>query len=119
MTLAKRQDDPVVRGCGLKFEIKGHAEPFSERQSPGPVDAGTQRGMQNQLHPPGLVEEALGYNEFAGRHGTEDGLCLANVRDHLFCCGFGDAGLTDQPADSSGNIIDTFCEMSPYVGDRI
>ncbi len=60
MLLGERNDDAVVGGRGLQFEIEGAAEALAQRQSPGAVDAGAEGGVENELHAAGLVEESLG-----------------------------------------------------------
>ena len=60
MLLAQRDDDAVVGGGGLQFEIERAAEALAQRQSPGAIDARSERRMDDELHAAGFVEEALG-----------------------------------------------------------
>ena len=66
MLLRKRDIDAVVRGSGLQFEIEGTAESFAQRQSPSPVNARSERGMNHQLHSARFIEESLGHDGLLG-----------------------------------------------------
>src|SRR6185369_1061335 len=52
---AEREDDGVVGGGGLQFEVEGAAKSFAQRQAPGAVEPGPERGMDDQLHAARLV----------------------------------------------------------------
>ena len=56
---SERQQQPVFGGRRLQLEVELAAEALAQRQSPRLVDAAAERRVQHQLHPAGLVEEAL------------------------------------------------------------
>ncbi len=60
--LAQRDDDAVIGGGGLQFEIERAAEALAQRQSPGAVDARAERRVDHELHAAAFVEEALGHH---------------------------------------------------------
>ena len=57
MLFAQGQHKPVIRCRRLQFEVERAAKTFAQRESPGARDAGTERGVQNELHPAGFIEK--------------------------------------------------------------
>ncbi len=45
----QRQHDGIFTGCRLQLDIEGTAEPLAQGQTPGAVDAATERRMNDQL----------------------------------------------------------------------
>jgi hypothetical protein len=67
--LAQRQEDAVIRRGGLQLEVERSAEALAQRETPGPIDAAAEWRVEDELHPPGLIEEALGDDRpGAGEH---------------------------------------------------
>ena len=56
---SQRKHNGVVGRGRLQFEIKGAAESFAQRQTPGSVYPNAERRMQHELHAPGFIEKAL------------------------------------------------------------
>ncbi len=68
----ERQQYGVVGGRRLELEIERHAELLSQPQSERPVDPGPERRVDDELHPPGLVEEPLEHDVVVGgQHAAE------------------------------------------------
>ena len=59
MGLAQRQDDRVLGGCRLQFEIEGAAEFLAQREAKRAIDTRAERRMDDELHAAGFVEETL------------------------------------------------------------
>src|SRR5580704_1138902 len=57
--LGKRDVDAVIRRRGLQLEIERTAEALAQRESPGPVDARTERSVDDELHSASFVEKPL------------------------------------------------------------
>src|SRR5205814_5921998 len=57
--LGQRYVDAVIGRGRLQFEIEAAAEALAQRQPPPLVDAPTERGMQDQLHPTAFIEESF------------------------------------------------------------
>ncbi len=70
---AEREEHAVVGGGGLQLEVEAAAEALAQGEAEGPVLAGAERGVQDELHPARLVEEPLGDERLLGGHGPEDG----------------------------------------------
>ncbi len=81
--LAQGNDDSVVGRGRLELEVEGAAEPLPEREPPGPVDARAERRVDHELHPAGLVEEALDDDGLERRHSAERALSRLDVFDEL------------------------------------
>ncbi len=60
MLLGQRDIQPVVRSCGLQFEVEANAEALAQSQSPGLVDAAAKWRVNHQLHAAPFIEETLG-----------------------------------------------------------
>ena len=58
--LGERDVDAVVGGGGLQLEIERTAEALAQRETPGPIDARAERGVQDELHAAGFIEESFG-----------------------------------------------------------
>ena len=80
---AERDIDALVGCGGLQFEVESGAEALAEGESPGAVEAASERGVDDQLHAAGLVEEALGDEFLVGGDDAEHALALLDVGDDL------------------------------------
>ena len=80
---AEREDEAVVIGGGLQFEIEGPAEPLSQRQSPGPVDPRAERGVDHHLHSARFVEEPFEEHSLSRGDQADGGLLRCDVIDNL------------------------------------
>jgi hypothetical protein len=72
--LAQRDEDAVVGGGGLQFEIEAAAEALAQREAPGAIDARSERRVDHQLHAAAFVEEAFGHHAGIGGHRAERAL---------------------------------------------
>ena len=95
----ERQDDGVLGGGGLQFDIEVAAEALAQRQPPGAVDAAAERRVQHQLHAAALVEEALHHQGILGRQGAQRGARTGQVVDDLARRGVVQAEVFVQPGD--------------------
>jgi len=59
VSLAQRQDDGVLGGRGLQFEVERAAEFLAQAQAEGAVDARAVGRVDDELHAAGFVEEAF------------------------------------------------------------
>src|SRR6185436_8655010 len=67
----------------LQLEVELTAEAFSQRQSPGLVDAAAERCVQHQLHAARLVEEALEHERLLRWKGAKLRARVGHVSDGL------------------------------------
>lgn len=88
MPVAERDDDAVVGGGGLQFEVEGAAEALAEGEAPGAIDTGSEGSVQDKLHAAGFVEEALGDDGIPRGQGSESGGGRLEVGDGLARAGF-------------------------------
>ena len=70
--------------AACKFEIERAAEAFSQRESPGFVDAAAERSVNHELHAAAFVEEALGDNRLLGWNRSENCAAGNDVFHDLF-----------------------------------
>jgi len=75
--------DAIVGGRGLQFEVEAAAEAFAEGKAPGAVDAGSEGGVDDELHAAAFVEEALGDDGVLRRDGSQDSAAFADVGSEL------------------------------------
>src|SRR5687768_12835359 len=84
MRLAEREDDALLRRRRLQLEVEALAELLAQREAPRPVDAAAERRVQHELHPAGLVEEALERHRVHGGYRAEAALAFGEIgRDLL------------------------------------
>ncbi len=86
--LGERNVDAVVGGGGLQLEIERAAEALAQRQSPGPIDARSERRVDHQLHPAAFIEEALGDHGLLRRQGVERRRARQHISDGLLGAAF-------------------------------
>ena len=84
MLRSKRQEQRVVGRGSLQFEIELAAESLAEREAPGLVDAAPERGVQDELHAAGFVEEPFEHERLLCGDDAERAPSLGEVRDGLF-----------------------------------
>ncbi len=99
MLLAQRDDDAVVGGRGLKFDIEGTAEPLPQRQSPGTVDSRAEGGVEYELHSARFIEEALGNHGALRRKRAESRPAAMDVFDRLLRAPAVERALAEQELD--------------------
>src|SRR5690606_40944446 len=81
--LGEGEQDAVLGRGRLQLEVEGPAEGLAQREPPGPVDAAAERGMDDELHAAGIVEEALGDHALLGR--SEEHTSELQSRENLVC----------------------------------
>ena len=99
----QRQDDRVLGGGGLQFEVEGAAEALAQGQAPGLVDAAAEGRVDDQLGAAGFVEEALHDDALARRQGAERVARAGQVVDRLLRSDRIDADLFYQPTARSSD----------------
>src|SRR5579872_2399628 len=99
MLLSQGDIEAVVGCCGLKLEVEAAAEALAQRQSPGFVDAGAERCMDNKLHPTAFVEEALGDNCALRGNSSKNGSAFKNVLNRLRSAGLIQSTLFVEPCN--------------------
>src|SRR4026208_2631716 len=70
---AERDDQTVVSGRSLEFEIKGDTEALAQGQSPGLVDAPTEGGVNDKLHSTAFIEKPFSYDGGLRGNRSENG----------------------------------------------
>ena len=80
---AEGEENGVVVGRRLEFEVECGTELLAQRQAECLVDAAAEGGMDDHLHPAGLVEEALEDDVVAGGQDTELTQAGGHVVDQL------------------------------------
>src|SRR5438132_8471510 len=86
--LLGERDVQAIVGCGsLQFKIEAAAKALAESQSPGLVDARTERSVDDQLHATSFIKEAFGNDGLLCGNGTEHGASLQYVFDCLLGAG--------------------------------
>ena len=98
---AEREEDGVVVGGGLEFEVEAHAEALAEGEAPGSVDALAKGGVDDQLHAAGVVEEALEDDVVVRGHDAEAVVGGAQVVGDLVGAELRDVAFGLQPVDQS------------------
>ena len=102
---AERQHDRVVGGGRLELEVEGAAEALAQREPERAVQPPAVRRVHNELHAPGLVEEALDHETVERGHGTERGAAHREVVDEHRGRFRRDAGGVDQPRARAVRIV--------------
>src|SRR6266566_7113287 len=73
----------VVGGCSLQLKIEAATEALAQSQSPGLVDARTQRRVDHQLHAAAFIEETLGDDGALGGNIAQHGAAFEDVLNGL------------------------------------
>ncbi len=97
------EDDRLLVGRGLKLEAERTAEPLAQGEAPRPVDPPPERGVQHELHPTALVEEALEHDALLRRYAAEDAGAGHGVLDELTGGGLAEA-LVDQGVGGAADV---------------
>src|SRR5438874_2209434 len=74
----------VVGGRRLQLEVERTAEALAQSQTPGAIDARTERRMEHQLHAAALIEEALSDDGRVSGHGAQQRTADGDVLVRLF-----------------------------------
>ena len=101
MLRTERQQQGVLGGRGLQLEVELAAEAFAQRQRPRAGDSAAEGRVQHQLHPAGLVEEALEHQRLLRRNDAKRALAFREVGNHLFGGARRQPGFSGQPRDGS------------------
>src|SRR5262245_3171574 len=95
---SQRQNDVVLSGCRLKFEVELAAEALAQRQAPGPIDTAAIRRMDHELHSAGLIEEALEDEGVLLRQAAESAMRGPQILDQLLGSRAGKSKILHQPS---------------------
>ncbi len=106
--LGQRDDDAIVGGGRLELEVEGPAEALAQGQAPGTVDPRAKRGVEHELHAPGLVEEAFRDDGGHGGDGAESRRAGAHVSGGLLGAG------AVQPALAGEEVEGDFGALRPH-----
>ena len=93
MLRTEREEQGVLGGRRLQFEVELAAEALAKRQTPRLVDAAPERGVQHQLHAARFVEESLEDEDLLCRQHAERAPRVRKVGDGLFRGDTVEAGL--------------------------
>src|SRR5438309_11865447 len=92
--LLGERDVQAIVGCGsLQLKIEAAAKALAESQSPGLVDARTERSVDDQLHATSFIKEAVGNDGLLGGNGSEQGAFLQYIFGCLLGPGVGPPAL--------------------------
>ena len=80
---AEREHDRVLGRRRLELEVELPAEALAQRQTPGPVEAAAEPGVDDELHSAALVEEPLEHHRVAVGQGAQRGMRGAEIVDDL------------------------------------
>ena len=113
------EQDGVVAGRRLELEIEAPAEALPQCQPESAVDPPTERRVHDQLHSPGLVEEALEHDVALGGNQAEGAMDRLQVARDLLGAGGIEAKLRGQPLGSGGPapLFETLGEGGAQSGD--
>src|SRR5262245_26258804 len=70
MRAERNQNGILVRGR-LQLKAESSAKPLAQCETPSPVDAVAERGVDDKLHSSALVEETFNNNSLARRHSPQ------------------------------------------------
>ena len=98
MRVRQRQHDVILGRRRLQFEIERAAKALAQRQAPGAVHAAAVRGMNDQLHPARLIEEALENDGVQRRQALQRGPPGGEILGELRRRGLIEAHRLPQPA---------------------
>ena len=101
---AEGEHHRVVAGRGLELEVEPPAEALPERETEGAVDPAAVRRVDHELHPAGLVEEALEDDAALGREDAEGGARGREVAHDLGRDPGVDAGLGREADRGRGDV---------------
>jgi hypothetical protein len=79
----ERKQDRILCGRGLQLEVELATESLPERQTPGAIHPAAEGSVDDELHPPSLVEESLGDDSPLSRQVSEETLGLREILDEL------------------------------------
>ena len=96
----EREEHALVGRGGLQLEVERPAEALAEREPERAVRARAERRVDDELHPAGLVEEALGDEGVLRRERAERGAPRREVLDELARAGLGERALLREPGAS-------------------
>src|SRR6476620_12591146 len=114
---AERDDQTVVGGCSLEFEIKGDTEALAQGQSPGLVDAPTEGGVNDKLHSAAFVEKPFSHDGGLRGDRSENGAAAQHVLDSLLGATRVQAAFLCKPVKGRPLCIDCpLCDLPAYVG---
>ncbi len=117
MLRAGREQDRVVVRRGLQLEVERDAEPLAQREPPCAVDAHAERRMHDELHPAGVVEEALEHDVGVRRHDAESVSRRAHVIDHLLRAEFRERALGLQSLAERLPVVQPRADIPPQLPD--
>ena len=95
--LRQRNVQAIVGGRSLELKIEAAAETLAQGQSPGLVDAGAERSVDDQLHAAAFIEETLGNDGALGKNITQHGAAFEDVLNGLLDGGLLEAGFLLKP----------------------
>ena len=98
---AKGEDDGILGGGGLQFEVEGLAEALAQCQPKGADHAPAEGRVDHQLHAAGFIEETLGDDTFAGGHRTQSDPRSGEVFHGLVRDALAHTDLVHHPGDRS------------------
>src|SRR5262245_33654323 len=80
---SQRQDDVVLSGCRLKFEVELAAEALAQCQAPGPIDPAAIRRVDHELHSAGFIKKALKNEGILLRQAAQSAMRGSQILDQL------------------------------------
>src|SRR5260370_16350188 len=102
MLLAQRNIQSVAGRGSLQLKVERPAEPLTEAEAPGFVDAPAKRRVDDKLHASAFVEKAFGDDGGLGWDLSQDLTTSKDVFDYLF----------------GASVVQTTCNFQPTYRGR-
>ena len=120
MLCAERDHDGIVGSSSLQLKVEAAAETLTQSESPRAIDAIAEGGMQDELHPAGLIEESLHHERLLRGKCTEGFVNIRVVGGNLLGGGGWECDADDCAwlfLDTSKNGSRRWCDMK-QCGNR-
>src|SRR6516162_2971329 len=120
MSRGQRQNDIVLSGCRLKFEVELATEALTQRQAPGPIDAAAVGRMDHELHSAGFIEEALEDEGILLRQATQRAIRGSQILDQLLGRRAGKSKILHQPPQRAFALrieVEALLNLCPQARD--
>src|SRR5262245_48798549 len=95
---SQRQNDVILSGRRLKFEVELAAEALAQCQAPGAIDTAAIRRVDYELHSARLIKEALENDGILLRQAAQSAIRGSQILDQLLTSRSGKSKILHQPS---------------------